>query len=56
MTSTYLQKEIRAFYTITDECQHIKSLIDNGEVDKAKLLLLEERLYPLNKSDYPYII
>lgn len=40
---------------ITKDCQHIKSLVDKGELEQAKLLLPEERIYPIDPADYPDI-
>lgn len=51
----YVNEWIVNIKNITEECQHIKDLIDDKEIEKAKLLLPEERIYLLDKSDYPYI-
>lgn len=51
----YVSEWIVNITDITDKCQHIKDLVDDKQIEKAKLLLPEERIHPLNKSDYPYI-
>lgn len=51
----YVNQWIVNITNITDKCQHIKSLLNKGETDKAKILLPNERIYPISKSDYPYI-
>lgn len=51
----YVNQWIVNITNITDKCQYTKSLLDNGKIEEAKLLLPEERIYPIDKSDYPYI-
>lgn len=51
----YVNEWIVNITNITEECQYIKDLIDDKEIEKVKLLLPEERIYLLDKSDYPYI-
>lgn len=51
----YVNEWIVDITNITDKCQYTKSLLDNGKIEEAKLLLPEERIYPIDKSDYPYI-
>lgn len=51
----YVNEWIVNITNITDECHQIKRLIDKGEIAQAQLLLPNERVYPIDKSDYPYI-
>lgn len=51
----YVNEWIVNITNITEKCQHIKDLIDDKEIEKAKLLLPEERIYLLDKSDYSHI-
>lgn len=51
----YVNDWIVNITNITDKCAAMKQLIDDNEVEKAKLLLPDERVYPIDKADYPYI-
>ncbi len=51
----YVNEWIVNITNITSECQHIKALVDKGEIERAKLLLPDEQIYPINQYDYPYL-
>lgn len=51
----YVNEWIVQITNITTDCQQIKALLDDGNEQKAQQLLPNERIYPINKSEYPYI-
>lgn len=51
----YVNEWIINITNITDTCTAMKKLIDQNKIDEAKLLLPKERVYPINRAEYPYI-
>ena len=51
----YVDEWIVNITDITEHCQHIKQLIDAGEIEQAKQLLPDERIYPIDRTLYPYL-